>query len=120
MNNKFEQAEFISDLIEMLKDIGQKGIPEWWNGIELRWWIAERFGQVVIKGTGSKKRKSEYNDEAHQRRHQQRPEAKFAAQVYGFSDVFTLIAQLPKKSDEDNAVLNRDAEKYNERDGSRH
>ena len=62
MNNKFEQAEFISDLIEMLKDIGQKGIPEWWNGIELRWWIAERFGQVVIKGTGSKKRKSEYNN----------------------------------------------------------
>ena len=64
---KYQQITFITDLAhnvtnEMLKDIDTKGIPEEWDGIELRWWIADRFSQVVIWNTGSKKRRREYDN----------------------------------------------------------
>ena len=62
---KHEQYQFVRDLCrkvyaELEQDIDK--VPEVWDGIELRWWIAERFSQIVFKGTGGVTRKREYNN----------------------------------------------------------
>ena len=47
-----EKSAFVHDLIdsvraELLRDIAAEKIPEHWDGIELREWIAERFARSM-------------------------------------------------------------------------
>ncbi len=61
---KGEQIKLISGLIANVKaDILKESAkyPEEWDGIELRWRIADVFGQVVFGGIGERKGKR-YND----------------------------------------------------------
>lgn len=63
---RYEQCDFVLTLIrnvkeEILKDIDK--IPEEWDGIELRWLIANKFSGVVISKTGSRSRKRAFNNE---------------------------------------------------------
>jgi len=60
--NATEQEEFVSDLLESVKEkivaeIASGKIPQDWNGIDLRWLVSEKsaFG-------GSGKRKREFNN----------------------------------------------------------
>lgn len=62
-----EQAQFISELTEnvkqqMLRTHASGKIPENWDGIELRQYIADKFSQCIIKSTMSRTRKREYNN----------------------------------------------------------
>jgi len=58
-----EKKIFIRELTknvqkEILKNISK--MPEDWDGVELRWYIAYRFGQVVFGGTSSKQRRKAF------------------------------------------------------------
>lgn len=59
-----EQIEFVDSLLNSVKeDIVKKikagKIPDNWDGIELRWYLAERFARETY---GNKSRKREYNN----------------------------------------------------------
>jgi len=59
-----EKLRFINDLTDNVKmDIVKnvKDMPEDWDGIELRWYIAEKFAEVVFGGSEDK-RKKRYQD----------------------------------------------------------
>lgn len=60
-----EQTKFVEELTENIKrsiinkiELGY--VPENWDGIELRWYLAERFNQATYPY--SKKRKRDYNN----------------------------------------------------------
>ena len=56
--NKKEQKTFINELIDNVKaEILMKAYPDHWNGIELRWLIAEKFNQTVLSGYTDKRKK---------------------------------------------------------------
>jgi len=58
--NRQEQEHFITELIDNVKqDILKESpkYPDTWDGIELRWRIADVFGQVVFGDTGKRKGK---------------------------------------------------------------
>jgi hypothetical protein len=59
-----EQIEFVEGLTDSIKrsiinKIILGNVPENWDGIELRWYLAERFNQATFQQ--SKKRKRDYN-----------------------------------------------------------
>ena len=61
-----EQVEFVNQLANAIRDglsdeISAGKIPAEWNGIELRWLLAERFRRAVYS-VGGKKRKAAYNN----------------------------------------------------------
>jgi hypothetical protein len=61
-----EQRQFIEELTDRMKvDILHRvhKIPENWDGVELRWWIAEIYGQGVISSAGLRGRKKDYNND---------------------------------------------------------
>lgn len=63
--DKEEQAEFVDILInnmryEIITKV-TKYAPEDWDGIELRQFVADSFGDCVMKGTMSRKRRIAYN-----------------------------------------------------------
>lgn len=65
--NQDEKIEFVKELSKNVTDdivsaILHDFVPDDWDGIELRWYLAERFSQVVFKGTGSNARKHRYNN----------------------------------------------------------
>jgi len=64
MNEKISFVQQLTTAVadEIITNIETGKIPEEWDGIELRWYIAEKFNQVVFKGTGSKARKRDYNN----------------------------------------------------------
>ena len=54
----------ISELFENVKDSvlrRVKDMPEEWDGIELRWYIAEKFAEEVISRKNDKYRAARYN-----------------------------------------------------------
>ena len=63
---KQERIDFIAELCgnvtkELLDKVDK--MPEEWDGIELRWLIAEKFSQVVFSQINvTRKRKHEYNN----------------------------------------------------------
>jgi hypothetical protein len=66
---KQEQINFVRELcnagmIELIKNIDQNKIPENWDGIELRWLVADKFNscQTIANTSSSKKRKKDYNN----------------------------------------------------------
>ena len=63
--NKDEQTEFVDILIDNVRDeiINKvtKYAPEDWDGIELRQFVADNFGDCVMKGTMSRSRRISYN-----------------------------------------------------------
>jgi len=55
-----EKLKFINDLVDNVKmDIVKKvkDMPEDWDGIELRWYISERFNEIVFGGSEDKRKK---------------------------------------------------------------
>lgn len=65
--NKEKQEEFVRELSEnIVNDIISKvrrgKISDDWDGIELRWLLAEKFADAVFSGVGNKRRKAEYNN----------------------------------------------------------
>jgi hypothetical protein len=65
--NQREQVKFIHELVdavehEILMKVTNGQIPVDWDGVELRWYIADKFSNIVMKGIGSKKRKQNYNN----------------------------------------------------------
>lgn len=68
--NKEEQIEFVIQLTdnvknEILQKINKNKIPENWDGIELRWLIADKFSDVVFGGFEKKnqrRRAKEFNN----------------------------------------------------------
>jgi hypothetical protein len=63
-----QQAEFVSDLVgavlaDILKKLVDGRIPEEWDGIELRQYLADQFGHCVIVGTMGRRRSAEYRNE---------------------------------------------------------
>lgn len=55
-----KKLTFISELIDNVKtDITKKvkDMPEEWDGLELRWYIAEKFEEVVFAGYHDKRSK---------------------------------------------------------------
>ncbi len=63
--NKREKKIFIADLIlSLTASIVENldNMPDAWDGIELRWYIADKAKDFVIEGMGSKARKKEYNN----------------------------------------------------------
>lgn len=65
--NAPEKREFVNELVknvadEIIANIDANKIPEDWDGIELRWYLADKFGDCVFGGVGSKRRKAEYNN----------------------------------------------------------
>ena len=60
--NRREQKKFINELIDNVKaEILMKAYPEEWDGIELRWLIAEKFNQAVL-GRYNDKRNKRHKD----------------------------------------------------------
>jgi len=62
-----DKIQFVNELIEsvrhdIIKKIERSNIPDEWDGIELRQYMADRFNDVVISGTMSRTRKREYNN----------------------------------------------------------
>jgi hypothetical protein len=60
-----EKIKFVSDLCErisekIIEQIGEGRIPDDWDGIELRWLIAEHANQNAR--FGDKRRKAEYDN----------------------------------------------------------
>ena len=56
-----EQRKFITDLIgSVKKHLLSKEIPKEWDGLELRWFIADHFRQMVLEKVGSIKRRRDY------------------------------------------------------------
>ena len=65
--DKQTQINFVIDLAanitrDMVKNIEAGKTPEDWDGIELRWWMAECFGRCVLGGTSTKSRKRDYDN----------------------------------------------------------
>lgn len=65
--NKLEQKTFVLELgmsviQEMMETIGKGKVPENWDGVELREWMAERFNQARLGGM-SRGRKAKYNND---------------------------------------------------------
>jgi hypothetical protein len=65
--NKIEKKEFVSTLMDRLKDeildkIEDGSIPEEWDGHELRMLIRDKAAQVVWKGTASRTVIKNYNN----------------------------------------------------------
>lgn len=68
--NKDDKIKFVINLTdsiknEILQNIWNNKIPEDWNGIELRWLIADKMGNVVFGGFEKKnqrKRAKEFNN----------------------------------------------------------
>ena len=61
-----EKERFCRRLINMVKEeiiIKLPDLPKDWDGIELRWYIRNKFDQVEIKGIGGKRRKKNYENE---------------------------------------------------------
>lgn len=63
---KDEQIAFVKGLSEhvasrICQDIAEGKMPESWDGIELRYWLARRFDRVAF-GDMSRKRKREFNN----------------------------------------------------------
>jgi len=66
--NKIEKKEFVSTLMNRLKDeilnkIEDGSIPEEWNGHELRMLIRDKAAQVVCKETVSRTVVKNYNND---------------------------------------------------------
>jgi len=64
---KQEQINFIQELcnngVASLVGLVEEGkIPENWDGIELRWLIAEKFSNCATKKNNSNKRERDYNN----------------------------------------------------------
>ena len=60
--NRKEQRTFITQLVNNVKkQMLQKKLPAEWDGLELRWYIAEKFAGVVW-GDWSKGQKRKYNN----------------------------------------------------------
>ena len=64
---KEEQMVFVAQLadnvvLEIAKHIDDGAIPEQWDGIELRQYMADKFAECVIPGTMSPKRRREYKN----------------------------------------------------------
>ena len=56
-----EQKRFITTLIGNVKGrILSKKIPKEWDGMELRWYVADHFRQVILEKVGSIKRRRNY------------------------------------------------------------
>jgi hypothetical protein len=58
-----EKKQFVEELLgniagRMNQLIDSGKIPDEWDGVEIRWWIADNFANTY----GSKKRKAEYNN----------------------------------------------------------
>lgn len=66
--NEEEQIKFVEELINNVKDNitndlhNHRELVKEWDGIELRWYIAEKFNQCIIKSMGSRSRKIKYNN----------------------------------------------------------
>lgn len=68
--SKDEKAQFVIYLMDdiknkILQNIWNDKIPEEWSGIELRWLIADKMGNVVFGGFEKKnqrKRAKEFNN----------------------------------------------------------
>ena len=63
-----EKQDFIADLCNMVRDhiLGKvSGMPEEWNGIELRQYIADRFAEQAyyLQRKENHKRRRSYKDE---------------------------------------------------------
>jgi hypothetical protein len=61
-----QQAQFIHELTgsvrqEMLGHVKAGRVPGDWDGIELRWWIADHFEKCQFKGAGSVQRLRQYH-----------------------------------------------------------
>ncbi len=62
-----QQKDLVARLItvtieEINADFDSGKIPESWDGVELRWLIANKFASVVLKGIGSSYRKRKFNN----------------------------------------------------------
>ena len=60
-----EQRTFVRELVrDVESDLLNKlsRVPEDWDGIELRWWVAEIYSRIVVSDTGLKQRRSEYKN----------------------------------------------------------
>lgn len=61
-----QQERFVRELSwgvvnKILVEINEGQIPENWDGIELRWLLAERFKDAVLSNTSTRIRKTEFN-----------------------------------------------------------
>lgn len=58
------QRNFINQLVgNVKKDLLQSEIPAAWDGIELRWLIADKFAETVVtRSMGDLSRKRAYNN----------------------------------------------------------
>ena len=64
--NAIQQKRFVKGLInnveiEIIANIDAGKTPDNWDGVELRWYIAEKFADCVF-GDFSKRRKAEYKN----------------------------------------------------------
>jgi len=64
---RVDQVNFVRQLCggvqdQIEKNIASGKVPENWDGVELRQYIADKYAQVVIKGTMSRARKMAYNN----------------------------------------------------------
>jgi len=62
-----EKVQFVQELVdavqqEVLQKILTGSVPEEWDGIELRQYLADKFGQCVLKGTMKRRRRIAYNN----------------------------------------------------------
>ena len=63
---RYDQCDFILTLIRNVKEQILSNLnkyPEEWDGIELRWLIANKFSEVVNPRMGSRSRKRTFNNE---------------------------------------------------------
>lgn len=61
-----DQRKFVDDLVTAVHKslvTTLPNTPEYWDGIELRQLIADKFADVVISGTMDRKRAKEYRNE---------------------------------------------------------
>lgn len=53
-----EKKKFITELVESVKkEMLNTNLPDNWDGIELRWFIADKFAEVVFGEIGKRKGK---------------------------------------------------------------
>lgn len=63
---RYQKEIFIEQLCDSIRDRSQKAVefmPEAWDGIELRQYLADQFTNAVLKGTMTPARKRAYNNE---------------------------------------------------------
>ena len=66
--NQDERIEFVRQLVNSVKDDVIADItrnPELvkdWDGLELRWYLKDKFAECVLSGMVSERRKKEYNN----------------------------------------------------------